>query len=373
MAVFLYEITMKKILIIGASYLQLPLIEKVNQMGYESHVVAWEEGAVGKKVAFCFYPISIVEKEKILDLAKRIKPIAVVSIASDLANTTVNYVASHLGLVSNQESTVLYTSDKYMMRQLLSSHGILCPEYQLLTAENGILDCRKIDYPLIVKPIDRSGSRGVSLVYEDSDLEKALDLAFSESFLKKVLLEQYIEGEEISVESISQQGKHQILAITDKITTGAPHFVELGHSEPSSLSFDIQKKVENTTLKILNAVEMSDGASHTEFKITDRGDIYLIEIGSRMGGDFIGSDLVWYSTGFDFVKAVIEVAIGIPLMESIKMKKDVAVIFFTKKIDYEFFLANQPVKKIISKGIFGDENMELKSSADRYSYIIYYK
>ena len=373
MAIFLSKITMKRILIIGASYLQLPLIEKVNQMGYESHVVAWEEGAVGKEVAFCFYPISIIEKEKILDLAKIIKPIAVVSIASDLANITVNYVASHLGLISNEESTVLYTSDKYMMRQLLSSHGILCPTYQLLTSDNRILNHCRITYPLIVKPVDRSGSRGVSLVYKDSDLESALDLAFSESFSKMVLVEQYIEGREISVEGISQKGEHQILTITDKITTGAPHFVELGHSEPSSLSFDIQAKVENVTLKILDVVGMSNGASHTEFRITEKGDIYLIEIGSRMGGDFIGSDLVWYSTGFDFVKAVIDVAIGVPLTELKKIRKDVSIVFFTIKIDYEKFLENQPLENIIRKDVFGNENQELKSSADRYSYIIYYR
>lgn len=188
-----------------------------------------------------------------------------------------------------------------------------------------------------------------------------------------VLVEQYIEGREISVEGISQKGEHQILTITDKITTGAPHFVELGHSEPSSLSFDIQAKVENVTLKILDVVGMSNGASHTEFRITEKGDIYLIEIGSRMGGDFIGSDLVWYSTGFDFVKAVIDVAIGVPLTELKKIRKDVSIVFFTRKIDYEKFLENQPLENIIRKDVFGNENQELKSSADRYSYIIYYR
>lgn len=259
------------------------------------------------------------------------------------------------------------------MRQLLSSHGILCPTYQLLTSDNRILNHCRITYPLIVKPVDRSGSRGVSLVYKDSDLESALDLAFSESFSKMVLVEQYIEGREISVEGISQKGEHQILTITDKITTGAPHFVELGHSEPSSLSFDIQAKVENVTLKILDVVGMSNGASHTEFRITEKGDIYLIEIGSRMGGDFIGSDLVWYSTGFDFVKAVIDVAIGVPLTELKKIRKDVSIVFFTRKIDYEKFLENQPLENIIRKDVFGNENQELKSSADRYSYIIYYR
>lgn len=363
---------MKKILIVGASYLQLPLIEKVNQMGYESHVVTWEEGAVGKNIASYFYPISIVEKEKILDLAKRIKPAAVVSIASDLANITVNYVASHLGLISNQESTITYTSNKYMMREILSSNGILCPSFQLVTKN---VDINFSDFlnPLIIKPIDRSGSRGVSLVYQESDLQKALNLAFSESFSHKVLIEQYIEGREVSVEGLSQKGKHQILAITDKITTGAPHFVELGHSEPSSLSLDVQQEIESITLRILNIVGMSDGASHTEFKITEKGEIYLIEIGSRMGGDFIGSDLVLYSTGFDFVKAVVEVALGIPVIESKKVEKGVAVTFFIDKNGYEEFLTNISPQNIISNGIFGIENSYLKSSADRCAYIIYFQ
>ena len=92
-----------------------------------------------------------------------------------------------------------------------------------------------------------------------------------------------------------------------------------------------------------------------------------------MGGDFIGSDLVWYSTGFDFVKAVIDVAIGVPLTELKKIRKDVSIVFFTRKIDYEKFLENQPLENIIRKDVFGNENQELKSSADRYSYIIYYR
>jgi biotin carboxylase len=365
------HVEMKKILIIGASYLQVPLIKKVRELGFESHVVAWEDGAVGKEYASKFYPISIVDKETILELAKRLKPDAVLSIASDLAEKTVNYVARSLGLVSNSEWTNECTSNKFKMREILSLSGILCPQYFRVTDKSQLSDLC-IVLPVIVKPTDRSGSRGVTLVFHSDDLSSAVDKALDESFKKEVIIEQYIDGAEVSVESISQNKRHQVLTITDKQTTGSPHFVELGHKEPSNLSFTICDKIKEITLSILDITEIEHGASHTEFKIDSVGNVYLIEIGSRMGGDFIGSDLVYYSTGFDFVKASIEVSLGIDYSEKKRFNRNVAIRFFATKHEFYQFLEEYLDLKIIKKGIIGEEVKDLASSSDRVAYVIYY-
>ncbi len=123
-------------------------------------------------------------------------------------------------------------------------------------------------------------------------------------------MEEYIEGEEYSYETISYQGKHTNLAVTKKYTTGSPHFIETGHVQPCGLSEDMLYKVHYVMRRALDALKITDGASHGEFKITPDGNVRIIEIGSRMGGDCIGSDLVFLSTGYDFMEMVIDVACG---------------------------------------------------------------
>ena len=125
-----------------------------------------------------------------------------------------------------------------------------------------------------------------------------------------MLVEEFAEGQEYSVECISWRGEHHFLAITQKYTTGAPLFIETAHLQPAPMAEECLKRVKAVVFHALNSLGIQNGASHSELKIAPDGRIMLIEIGGRMGGDFIGSDLVYLSTGFDFVKAVIQIALG---------------------------------------------------------------
>ena len=115
---------MKKIVIIGANNFQMPLIKKTKILGYETHVFAWKEGAVGAKYADYFYPISIVEKEKILEKCKKINPDGVISIASDLATITVNYLTKNLGLTGNSLECTKLSTNKFEMRKAFKKYGV---------------------------------------------------------------------------------------------------------------------------------------------------------------------------------------------------------------------------------------------------------
>ena len=168
----------------------------------------------------------------------------------------------------------------------------------------------ELSFPLIVKPTDRSGSLAVTKVEKNEELLPAVKKALEVSMAHEAMIEEYIEGREISVEMISCRGTHYALQITDKETTGAPHFVELAHRQPSDLPAAMQEHIFSITRRALDALGLTEGASHSEYKITDEGRIVVMEIGGRMGGDFIGSDLVRLSTGYDFVQGVIEVALG---------------------------------------------------------------
>ncbi len=299
---------MKKIVIIGANDFQNQLILKAKEMGFETHVFAWQDGSIGERTADYFYPVSIVEIDEILEKCKEIKPDAVATIASDLANITVSKVAAGLGLPGNTPECIEISTNKYAMRSAFLKAGIPTPAFYKVDQVQDEL--YKMKLPVIVKPTDRSGSRAITKITDFKDLEGAIQDAVEQSFEKKAIVEEYIEGNEYSYETISYRGKHTNLAVTQKYTTGAPHFIETGHCEPSDLSKETLEKVHKTMYAALDALKITDGASHGEFKVTPEGDIRIIEIGSRMGGDCIGSDLVPLSTGYDFMEMVIDVACG---------------------------------------------------------------
>lgn len=318
----------EKLIIIGANDFQDQLIRKANALGYETHVFAWEDGAVGKKHADFFYPVSIIEKEEILEKCREIRPVGVCSIASDLAATTVNFVAEGLGLPCNKTEYNLIQTNKYAMRRALFEAGVPCPKFLHTGCEIDQSLLEGFSFPIIVKPTDRSGSRSIMKLESADGLKEAVKAACEVSFEKKAIIEEYLEGKEYSMETISYRGEHHYLACTEKFTTGAPHFIETGHREPSGLDEQTLKKAKETVLKALSALHIENSAGHAEFKVTPEGEIRIIEIGARMGGDCIGSDLVYLSTGNDFVKMVIDVACGKAPELSAQKKESCAEVHF---------------------------------------------
>lgn len=369
---------MKKIAIIGASYLQLPLVKKAKDMGLEVHCFAWAEGAVCKELADFFYPISIIEKEEILEICKKVKIDGICTIASDVAAPTVAYVANAMGLVGNDYAAAVRANNKFLMREAFMKAGVPCPKYMMITPETlqtpEVIDgLRNFRYPMIVKPSDRSGSLGVSKIEIPTDFYSAVNTAIEVSFKKQVMVEEFIEGREISVEFISYKGIHYPLQITDKVTTEAPHFVELAHHQPSTLPDEMCAKIYTITKSALDALGLTNGASHSEYKITCTGRIFVMEIGGRMGGDFIGSDLVRLSTGYDFLNGVIDVALGQFVTPKITENSHSGVYFLCKETEWLLPIMKNYRKypQIVDCQITDDKLRNVRCSADRSGYAIY--
>lgn len=357
--------------IIGASYLQLPLVKKAKEMGLHTICFAWAEGAVCKDEADEFYPISIVEKEQILEVCREKQIDGICTIASDVAAPTVAYVAEKMGLVGNSYEVALRANNKYLMRQAFSVGGIPCPAYNKITSYEQ-LNIEAFRLPLIVKPTDRSGSLGITKVERLEDLHNALETALQCSFKQEAIIEEYVEGREISVEFISCQGKHYPLQITDKVTTGAPHFVELEHHQPSDLSEKQYLKIYDLTKSALIALGVTNGASHSEYKITKDGRIYVMEIGARMGGDFIGSDLVQLSTGYDYLKGVIDVALGNFEEPEFGARHFAGVYFLCEETKLlQTIIKEAKIPQIVRAEITDGVLRPVKCSADRGGYLIY--
>ena len=319
--------------------MQQPLVERAKEMGLRTICFAWPQGAVCKDICDVFYPVSITEQDEILRLCREEHIDGVCTIASDVAAPTVAYVAEKMGLPGNPYEAAVRAHDKQLMHRMLTAAGVDCPMSNL---QCPISD---LQFPLIVKPTDRSGSLGVQKVERAEELEAAIANAKALSLHGEAIVEEFIEGREISVEMISQNGVHHALQITDKTTTGAPHLVELAHHQPSTLPADLQQRIFAITRRALDALGLTNGASHSEYKITKEGRVVVMEIAGRMGGDFIGSDLVPLSTGYDFLKGVIEVALGQPIEVKVQALARSSVVF--------------------------DAPQELTCSADRTGYRIY--
>jgi biotin carboxylase len=286
----------------------------------------------------------------------------------------VNYVAEGLGLTGNGRASAMASTNKHLMRLAFERRGL--PSCRSILVEEGAdLAALPLAYPVIVKPTDRSGSRGIRKVGEVSGLPAAIAFAREPSFEKKVLVEEFAEGREYSIEYLSWQGGHHFLAATEKFTTGAPLFVETGHLQPPRhMEPETLAAIKALVPQVLDSLGVRFGASHTELKVDDDGSIRIIECGARMGGDCIGSDLVKLSTGVDFVQGVIDTACGVkPSFEPTGEKRVAAVRFIFSEDDLaalETIKRENPENVYRVSEILPIDGHEIRDSSTRYGYYI---
>lgn len=364
----------EKIAIIGANEAITMLINKAKNMNYETHVFAWQCGDPGENAADYFYPISIDEKDKILEKCKELGVIGVCSITSDFAAPTVSYVARNLGLIGNSETTGIVARNKYKMRCAFRDAGLYTPRFHEVGRDFSMDEVADIMYPVIVKPTDRWSSKGVMRVDSPEKLRVAVDYAIEESFDDKAIIEEFMNGPEYSAECICYRGSYNILAFTQKQTTGYPRYIEIGHIQPSNIPLEKQEKIKQIIYKAMKALDIQNGAAHVEFRILNNGDIGIIEIGARMGGDCIGTDLTPTSTGMDYIRMVVDIACGKkPCFDVITKPIPVTIKFIMEAKDiekYEEIRTNNP-EIIIRAGEF-DTNFDnqVVDSSTRHGYYI---
>jgi biotin carboxylase len=321
-----------------------------------------------------FHPISIVEKEAIWEVCRQEGVEACCSIGSDLATHTVNYIQRQLHNPCNPELTDIIATNKYAMRQALQAAGVPCPGFLRVSGVPSPKALEGMTYPMIVKPTDRSGSRGIFKVENYAALCQAVPQSMESSFEKQAIIEEFIDGQEYSCESISFAGEHHMLALTKKYTTGAPHFIETGHHEPADIPPEKLPFIQAHICTALDALHIQYGASHAEFKLTADGQVRIIEIGARMGGDCIGSDLVYLSTGMDFVKMVIDAACGqAPDLSVIRTPAPASIRFiFTRDDLADLEALRRTAPETIWRAQWDDEHLssDVTDSSNRHGYWI---
>lgn len=303
---------MKKLAIIGGGVMAAYFGEACHRLDYEGHYFSMPDGKVDDGKVDAFHEINIFEKEKVTEICRDLGIDGVVA-TTELSIPIAAYVAAQLGLLGIPYDVAQVISDKYRNRECIKGlQELLSPHYLKATSLHEI-ENSGLSYPMILKPVNLGGKRGVTVVKNKKELPLAFEYArdsFQQGTTPVMIAEQYIEGGmECSVESLTYQGRHTIIQITQKDSGGAPHCVELGHYQPAPISEAVWAKVVRGVSAGLTAIGLTNGPCHTEIKIVD-GNIYLIEFNARPGGDHTWWPMVELSTGFDLMAAVVEAAMG---------------------------------------------------------------
>ena len=368
---------MKKLLIIGASILQLPAIKKAKDMGLYVAVADFNPKAIGIQYADKFYNASTIDINAICDVAKDFQPDGIMTLATDMPMRSIAAATSLLGLPGISMDTAIKSTDKGEMIKAFKEHGVESPWFYIienLDMLNGLLP--NLTYPCILKPTDNAGSRGVMLVKSVGELTEAYQYSVSQSRGGLVILEEYMTGPEVSVEVMVVDGEPHVLQVTDKLTTGAPYFVEMGHSQPSMLPIEDVERIRDLACRAVRSVGINCGPAHVEIKLTPTGP-KMVELGARMGGDCITTHLVPLSTGIDMIKATIDVSLGLAPEITPSLHKGSAIRFFDAPCGFIFEIAGvedaaniDGVKEISFTKNVGDEVTEIHSSIDRCGFVI---
>ena len=303
---------MKKVLIIGAGFLQDFVIKKARQMGYYTLAVDADPSAIGLSHADKSAVINIVDEKACLQFAQEEQIDGVLTAATDYGVLTAAYIAEHMGLPGLNYESAKVIKNKYLVRKKLFENHVDDTEQSYeVTANTDIMElAHLLTYPVMVKPCDGSGSRGASRVDHPDELPNACKYAMDGSITHRAEIESFINGREYGAESLVVNGEIHVLAIMKKWMTAPPYYAELGHAIPCGLPDEIEERAKEIVRKAIFALGINHGSVNMDLLITEAGNMHIIDIGARMGGNMIGPCIIPYGTGIDYIGNMLKAAVG---------------------------------------------------------------
>ena len=303
---------MKKILVIGAGFLQSFVIKKARDMGYYVCAVDADKNAPGFIYTHHYAVINIIDEEVCLTYAQEQQVDGVLTAATDFGVLTAAYIAQEMGLPGIKYEVAKVIKNKYLTRHCLSLHNVDDTKESVEVGVDSDFEtiANQIVYPVMVKPCDGSGSRGASRVDYKEDLKQACEFAINASLSHHATIEQFIFGEEYGAETLVINGVPHVFAIMKKWMTQPPYYAELGHAIPNDLSYEVEVRAKACVQKAIYALGVNCGSVNMDMLITKDGNIHIVDIGARMGGNLIGSHIIKAGTGVDYMGAMIQNAVG---------------------------------------------------------------
>ncbi|MCI8834816.1 MAG: ATP-grasp domain-containing protein [Ruminococcus sp.] len=314
----------KKIMMLGGNFFQMTAIKRAKELGYYVISVDYLPDNPGHAYSDAYYNVSTIDKEAVLDLAMQLKIDGILSYASDVSAPTAAYVAEQLNLPTNPFESVMTLTHKQLFRKFMRDNQLSMIEGECFDDRNAAKEYfYKMSLPVMVKPVDASGSKGVVKVQRREDFDSAYEHAMSYSISQKVIVEQFIQkkGYQIDGDGFIKDGKIVFWGVMDQHNNMIrnPH-APIGLSTPSIQSEIYQEKARNLVQKIFDKLEMKFGAFNFEYIIGEDDEIYLLEIGPRNGGNFI-PDTLKYAQGVDMIEASIKACVGDEYTDALRIKK----------------------------------------------------
>lgn len=302
---------MKKVLVLPGTQWQVPLIEKIQEMGNQALVVNPDPNAPGMKKADLALVSDIFDKERVVAFGRDQKVDAVMSDECDIAMNLVAELGSTFRVPTLDEETAALYTDKFLMREFSKKHGLRYPEYKFCkTVDDAVALLKEIDRAIIIKPLDSNASHGVFKCTTEEEVRKHFDESMSFSRVEKsVLAERFIVGTEFTIDGVKTPHGHYTMAISEK-----KHFAHNESIANELLFSHYNPKFDYDKLRVTNdAFVMKSnllfGFTHAEYKY-EEGEFYLIEIAARGGGNMISSCITQYMTGYDTYRYLVECATG---------------------------------------------------------------
>lgn len=301
---------MKKLMILGAMEMHVPLINYAKRRGIHTIVCDYLPQNPGHRIADESFPDSTTDKDAVLRRAQQCGIDGIMTFVSDPAAETAAYVAEKLGLPGNPYDVVKTMSEKDLFRSALRQFRLNAPEFEHYSRDDAGRRTR-CEFPVIVKPVDSSGSKGVAVVYDPRGLEEAVEKSLAFSRCGRCVVEEYIEpaGAQLHGDGFVLDGELKFLCLGDHhFDKGS--FVPYSTTLPSLHSKEHLEKCFFQVKEFIGRVGFRNGGINVELRISKRdGKAYIIDIGARNGGNFVPRLTEFYS-GFDALEAAVKLALG---------------------------------------------------------------
>jgi biotin carboxylase len=372
-------------MILGAGPLQLPAIHEARALGIRSVVLDYNPKAVGLSLCGSAHVADILAPDAVVEIARQERVDGVMTLCTDAPVRTVAAVATALGLHALSPAAAANATDKRLMRKALLANGAPVPgfcEVESIDAAWAAADA--LAYPLALKVPCSSGSRGVYRVDTPEDLANRFVQARAYQPHGDLLLEEWMDGPEVSVEGVCCGGRVHVIQVTDKLLFPGAFPVEAGHIQPSRLPAATVTQIRAVTETSVRALGLNDCAFHAELKITPGGP-KIVEIGARLGGDRISTHLTPLSTGVNLVRATIQIAVGEDPDLVPSMARGAAVRYFhaadcgtVERVEGLDEISSLPGLELLYAASERDGPLrpgfligEIRSSLDRYRHVLF--
>ena len=304
----------KKLLILGAMAMHLELIKRAREIGFYVITCDYIPENPGHKIADEAHFDSTTDLNAVLELAKKCQIDAIMTYNSDPAAVTVAYVAEKLGLPGNPYQSVKVMSEKDLFRDFLRKNDLNVPAFSSFSEVDAVVSGTKdFQFPVIVKPVDSSGSKGVTLVMEHAAIRAAAVTAIQKSRAGRIVVEEYIEpvGRQLHGDGFVNDGKLEFLCLGDHyFDVAMNNFVPYSTAYPTAHSPEVFTRCKDEIQEFISKVGFKNGGINVELRVSKRdGKVYIIDIGARNGGNFTPK-IIEYATGFNFLDRAIKVAAG---------------------------------------------------------------